>query len=242
MSSTVNHIIICGWNSRGPMVAEELKHLAPEEEIIIFANVDEPLDLPEAVTFVRGNPTKESEWDRVRLSAAQNIVVLAPPNDQETASDGSTALVIYTIRAYEGKLAKRGINRSIPLRISAELLDPENYQHIIVAGADEVVHTAQVGSNLIAHSSVKPGMAKVVTELLSWWGQGIDLEPVPDEIEDGTDFLTIATEVRREMNYLVVGLMNPNGSISLNPSDRKKVTKEHKLIVIRRHDELEEHE
>ena len=239
MSSTVNHFVICGWNSRGPMVADEIKHLVPEEEIIVFADMAEPMNIPEDVTFLRGNPTKESEWDKVRLSLAKNIVVLAPP-DSDTANsvtaDGYTALVVYTIRSFERKLSKRGIERSVPLHISAELLDPENYEHITVAGANEVVHTAQVGSNLIAHSSVKPGMGRVVTELISWWGQGIDLEPIPDVLEEGATFKSVSEELRKSKGYLVVGVMNGDGTIKLNPNDSRKVTPDQTLVVIRDHE------
>lgn len=240
MSSTVNHFIICGWNSRGPMVATELKHLAPDEEIIVFAEQDEPLNLPEDITFLKGNPTKESEWDKVRLSMARNIVVLAPPTEASTTSDGYTALVVYTIRSYENKLPKQGVERSVPIHISAELLDPENYQHITVAGADEVVHTAQVGSNLIAHSAVKPGMGKVVTELISWWGQGIDLDPLPEDLEKEMSFAEISKQMREEAGFLVLGVMDEQGKITLNPPDSRKVQKTDKLVLIRNHEDAEE--
>lgn len=236
MSSTVNHFIICGWNSRGPMVAHELKHLAPEEEIIVFADGQEPIELPEGVTYLRGNPTKESEWDKVRLSMATNVVVLAPPDTGTTTSDGYTALVVYTIRSFEKRLSKQGVERSVPIHICAELLDPENYQHISVAGADEVVHTAQVGSNLMAHSTVKPGMGRVVTELISWWGQGIDLEPFPEDLSEPTTFKEMTTLFRDSKKYLVVGVMNEEGGITLNPSDSSMVNPGQKLVVIRNHE------
>lgn len=237
MSSTVNHFIICGWNSRGQMVADEIRHLVPNEEIIVFADLEEPMDMPEYITFLRGNPTKESEWDKVRLSLARNIVVLAPPSTgSSVTADGYTALVVYTIRSFERKLPQKGVDRSVPLHISAELLDPENYEHLTVAGADEVVHTAQVGSNLIAHSSVKPGMGRVVTELISWWGQGIDLEDIPDTLIEGTTFKAVSEELRSSRGYLVVGLVNADGSIKLNPNDSRKVSRDQKLVVIRDHE------
>lgn len=238
MSATVNHFIICGWNSRGPMVAQELLHLVPEEEIIIFADHPEPQDLPPGVTFLRGNPIKEAEWDKVRLAVARNVVVLAPPTVADVNSstaDGYTALAIYTIRSYERKLIAKGIERTESLRIVAELLDPENYEHIQVAGADEVVHTTQVGSNLIAHSSIKPGMGRVVTELISWWGQGIDVEEVPKTAESGATFSSISSTLRQTEGLLVVGIVKADGSIALNPPDSHPVLADHKLVVIKSH-------
>ena len=239
MSSTVNHFTICGWNSRGPIICEELKHLAPGEEIIVFADIEEPLNLPEETTFLRGNPTKESEWDKVRASMSQNVLVLAPPSGGSTTSDGYTALVVYTIRSYERRLGEVGIDRSVPIHISAELLDPENFQHITVAGADEVVHTAQVGSNLIAHASVKPGMAEVVTELISWWGQGIDLEPVPKSLDGEVTFARVAELLRQQQSFLVVGFVDAQGKVNLNPNDKKIVSRDSELIVIRNHENEE---
>jgi hypothetical protein len=168
---------------------------------------------------------------------ALHIVVLAPPDTGTTTSDGYTALVVYTIRSFEKRLKQNGVERTVPLHISAELLDPENYQHISVAGADEVVHTAQVGSNLIAHSTVKPGMGRVVTELISWWGQGIDLEPFPDDLEGTVTFIEIAQKLRREQQFLVVGVVDEKGKITLNPPDKRKVQTDHKLVVIRNHED-----
>ena len=129
------------------------------------------------------------------------------------------------------------MNRTVPLHISAELLDPENYNHIEVAGADEVVHTAQVGSNLIAHSAVKPGMGKVVTELISWWGQGIDLEAFPDTLEDGATFREVTAKLREESGFLVLGTVDEKGEITLNPPDQRKIKRTHKLVVIRNHED-----
>ena len=240
MSSTVNHVVICGWNSRGPMVCDELLHLIPDEEVIVFADMEEPLNMPEGVTFLRGDPSKESELSNVRLSMARNVIVLAPPEANSGHADGFTALIVYTVRSFEKKLARQGVERTVPLHICAELLDPENYKHLEVAGANEVVQTNQIGSNLVAHSSVKPGMSRVVTELLSWWGQGLDLGPLPEDYEEGMNFGILAKNMRVNHNFLVVGVMPIDGQLRLNPNNTRIVMPDDKLVLIRQHEEPEE--
>lgn len=236
MSSTVNQVVICGWNSRGPLVTEEIKHLLPDKEIIVFAIGPEPANIPDGVTYLSGDPSKESELGKVRLSMAKTAIVLAPSGSTLSAADGSTALVVYTLRSYQKKLLTTGVKRTTPLYITAELMDPENYQHLKVAGADEVVHTAQIGCNLVAHASVKPGMAKVVTELVSWWGHGIDFEPLPEGFEDGHTFAAVKEEALRDRDCMIVGVIQANDKVRFNPKDSLKITSADRLVVIRKDD------
>jgi hypothetical protein len=216
------------------MIAAELRHLLPDEDLIVFADRDEPPDLPDGVTFIRGDACKEAELESVRIGMARSVVVLAPSGDSHSHSDGYTALVVYTVRSFEQKLAARGIERLVPIHICAELMDPENFQHLKVAGADEVVHTALIGSNLLAHSSLKPGVSPVVTELLSWWGQGLDLEPVPPEIGAGKSFREIASLMHERLGSMVVGVMSSDDKLSLNPAVGRIVKDTDRLVLIRK--------
>lgn len=239
MSSTVNHVVICGWSRRGSMIADELRHLLPDEEIIVFADCEEPMDMPEGVTFLRGDACKEAELGKIRLGMARSVVVLAPEGDSLAVSDGYTALVVYTVRSFERKLSGQGIIRLTPIHICAELMDPENFDHLKVAGADEVVHTALVGSNLLAHSSLKPGMAPVVTELLSWWGQGLDVEPLPADIEPNRPFREVANLLQERFGYLLVGVMGKDDRLSLNPPGTHKVKVDERLVLIRKQEAID---
>jgi voltage-gated potassium channel Kch len=239
MSSTVNHVVICGWSRRGSMISNELRHLLPDEEIIVFADCEEPMDMPEGVTFLRGDACKEAELGKIRLGMARSVVVLAPESDSLAVSDGYTALVVYTVRSFERKLSGQGIKRITPIHICAELMDPENFEHLKVAGADEVVHTALVGSNLLAHSSLKPGMAPVVTELLSWWGQGLDVEPLPAGIEPNLPFREVANLLQERFGYLLVGVMGKDDRLSLNPPGTHKVKVDERLVLIRKQEAID---
>lgn len=236
MSTTVNHIVICGWNSRGPLVADEIKHLQPDNDVIVFSEGPEPPDIPEGVTFLTGDPSKESELGKVRLSMAKAAIVLAPSGSSLSSADGYTALVVYTLRSFEKKLTAQGTKRTVPLHITAELMDPENNNHLQVAGADEVVHTALIGCNLVAHSSVKPGLARVVTELVSWWGHGINIEPLPANYEEGQTFESIRTACAG-MEWMLVGLIEANGKIRFNPRGSRQVSSDDRLIVICKEEE-----
>lgn len=232
MSSTVNHVIICGWNSRGPMIVEELHCLDPECEVVIFSADREPQGLPLGAVHVPGDPTKEAELDKVRMGLASSVIVLATHGEALAASDGLTALIVYTVRSFEEKLQSR-LKRSLPLHVTAELMDPENYNHLKTAGADEVIHTAQAGSNLVAHSSIRPGMGKVFSELLSWWGALIDVTEVPKGIETPASFDDVAQHMRRNQHFLPIGILGPHGEVTLNPDIDAPVTAQDRLVFIR---------
>ncbi len=232
MSSTVNHVIICGWNSRGPMIVEELHCLEPDCEVVIFSSDREPQGLPPGAVHVPGDPTKEAELDKVRMGLATSVIVLATHGEALAASDGLTALIVYTVRSFEEKLKDR-LKRSVPLHVTAELMDPENYNHLKTAGADEVIHTAQAGSNLVAHSSIRPGMGRVFSELLSWWGALIDVTEVPKELDTPVSFDEVSQHLRKHQQFLPIGIVKADGSVNLNPKVGALVHRDDRLVFIR---------
>lgn len=235
MSTVVNQVVICGWNSRGPMVVEELTNLDHDREIVIMATREIDVELPDGVTFVRGEPTKEAELDKVRMGLCSSVVVLASGTGEHSmaAADGHTALVVYTIRSYEAKLGGKGITRKIPIHVCAELMDPENYEHIKRAGADEVVHTAQIGSNLVAHASARPGMGQVFTELLSWWGQQIDIDVLPPGLSLPVTFEALTDAVRDPQRFLPIGIVRANGQVLLNPVPDEELAVGDRFVFLR---------
>lgn len=237
MSSVVDQVVVCGWNSRGPMIVEELAALDPDRSVVVFSAGESPEDLPSTATHIRGDPTREAELDKVRMAVASAAIVLATPGEALSASDGHTALVVYTVRSFEAKLSRREVHRKRPLHICAELMDPENFDHLKTAGADEVVHTAQIGSNLIAHSSNRPGMASVVKELLSWWGQQIDISTPPEGLALPASFEQVGDEVRQRGRYLVIGLIRAGGEVLLNPPNDTPVNPGDRIVYLRDGDE-----
>ncbi|MDB5097727.1 MAG: putative potassium channel protein [Cyanobacteria bacterium RYN_339] len=160
MTAMVNHIVVCGWDSQTLMLLHELREQGEEvaARVVVFANRERPEALPEWVTFVSGDPTQETELPKVRLEACTSVVVVADERGGMAFSDADarTLLTVFTLRSFEAKLGARGIQRTKPIHVTAELLDPDNFAFLKAAGVDQIIQTARIGAALLARSAANP--------------------------------------------------------------------------------------
>lgn len=231
MTAMVNHIIICGWNRHSTMLLHELRQQDPEIalRVVVFADRDPPVNLPEWATFVKGDPTQEIELPKVRLAVADSVIVVADEVEGGTFSDADarTLLTVFTLRAYEAKLNARYIERTQPLHIAAELLDPDNMPFLKKAGADEIIQTARFGSTLLAKSAILPNSGELFGDLVGSEGGRLQESEAPPEIQLPKPFWDVAAELKRFDGDLLVGIerqgrliFNPHSSYIVEPGDK----------------------
>ena len=70
MSDYLDHLIICGYDPGVELLFEAIlaeKKLVNSTKVVVFAPGERPKDIPESFVWVPGDPTKESELDKVRL-------------------------------------------------------------------------------------------------------------------------------------------------------------------------------
>ena len=72
MSDYANHIVVCGYDESTHLLLNALaEELDLTETRVVFFDVHErPRQLPPDFMWVQGDPTKESELDKVRLTHA----------------------------------------------------------------------------------------------------------------------------------------------------------------------------
>lgn len=239
MSSITDHIVIAGWNDNIPMLLEQLEHGSHASEqtaVIIFAPIDRPAGLDARHVFVHGDFTKEAEYDKVRLNFARTLVVVADSSRGDISSssrDATTVLAIFTVRRLE-RLFKT--ERTRPLHICAEILDPENVEHARVAGANEVLATALVGNSLLAHTAVNPGVGSILNDLLLATRNNIYTSPVPAGMIEGKllIFERLQERMRDEKDVLLMGVIH-KGVVNLNPDPEHPVFLDDKIIYLGEH-------
>lgn len=231
MSGLVDHIVICGWNRNGPLLLEELEARYPDRmsRIVVFANQDAPVGFDNRFTFVKGDPTKESEYDKVRLGVAKTVLIVADHDDAD--SDARSVLTAFTIRSYEEKLSSRGIVRKSPLHVCAEVLDPENLAFFKTAGVDEIIQSARIGCSLLAHGAGAPDTGQVFYDLLTQPDQQVRRLPVPPGPVEGRRFVDVAQEVKQRQEALTIGLVR-DGALLLNPPADEPVRVTDELLVL----------
>lgn len=239
MSSYVNHIVVCGYEE-GSMLLDTLQEELDEDtRVVVFGKGGRPRELNAEHIWVTGDPTKESELDKVRLPYARAIVVAGARSVLPQNADANTILTIFTIRAYLKKQSKTHQRRA-PVHVIAEVLDEENVAHARTAGADEVIETRLVGSSLLAHAVAYPGIADVSSRLVLRGDQNFFIGSPPDDMDLPMSFEDTGTALKKATGALLVGVRNEHGELVLNPSGNLSVHQDAHLIYISGHPVLDE--
>ncbi|MEM6954804.1 MAG: ion transporter [Myxococcota bacterium] len=233
MSAYCNHVIICGYRTGSDLLLDAISEEfdVDETRVVLFGPGARPPDVPPAFLWVQGEPSKESELDKVRLGYASSVIVVANRSVTPQMADATTILTAFTMRAY---LARRdfGARRKRPLRIVAEILEPENVAHARAGGADEVIETTRIGYSLLSHSLLFPGVGDLTGHVVAYGDHNLYTGRLAEELHDET-FGDVAARTRSETGALVVGWRDPgDGAEHINPPDESCVPGHAELIYL----------
>ncbi|GAK51762.1 ion transport 2 domain protein [Candidatus Moduliflexus flocculans] len=161
------HIVICHWHENGDRLVKELHSplAAPDTDIIVITqdgvNEEELRASPayEKVFFLRSDPTRHDVLRRARAHHARSVIILANPDSADP--DAQTALIALAI----GKLEQHLDHKP---HIIAEVVDPHKVQHLIDAGVDEWVCSANYGLGLLAQGALFGKISDVYQQLLTY--------------------------------------------------------------------------
>ncbi len=233
MTAHTNHVIVCGYDAGSRMLLESLmeEHVVGEDrEVIVFAPYERPTDLPDEFVWIRGDPTKESELEKVKVAHADAIIVVGPRSKTIVEADATTILTLFTLRAYAAK-TKLEERRKKPIYIVAEILDAENVAHAYAAGANEVIETTKLGFALIAHALTAHGSGEVLGSVASASAASIYVGRA--EFASGTSYGEVAARVRSEHGVTVIGFRDTaTGELVLSPSDDTTLAEGQALVYL----------
>ncbi len=231
MSAYVNHLVVAGYDPGARMLLDAIleEHTDPERALVIFAVGERPPDLPHDFIWVSGDPTKESELDKVKLSHAQAVLLVGARTMLPQHADAATILMAFTLRSY---MRKHGTThrRARPLYVAAEILDAENVSHALAAGCDEVIETTRLGFSLLAHAISQPGTAAIMGKVAAAGAHSLYVGERPAAVEG--DFAAVSRQIKVSTGALVIGLRDREGVDRLNPPDTAPVTDETALIYL----------
>ncbi|MDP6946048.1 MAG: ion transporter, partial [Myxococcota bacterium] len=212
MSGYYDHVVICGYDAGTLMlldaVAEEVDLNA--RQVVIFAPRERPPAVPPHFAWIQGDPTKESELDKVRLTHAHTALLVGARDTSPSHADAQTILTVFTIRSH---LSQRPLTeaRKKPLYVVTEILDAENVDHARSAGADEVIETTRLGFSLLAHTINQPGTAALMGLVGVLGSQNIYVGPIPEQVAVPETFSAVAGAIKASTGALVIGLRGPAG-------------------------------
>lgn len=231
-----NHIILCGWDRRAPLVIEELQHSAEERHraIVVVAELDElpPLNWKivnrDLIYLVTGDFTKAELLERAGIRRAAKAIIVSDKsgNRSDQDRDARTILAALTIEK---------LNKDI--YTCAELLNREHEAHLRMAGVEDVVSASEYGATLISSMAIHSGISSIMGELLSvQYGNEFFKLDLPPWLEGKTFSDAVALLTRR--GAILIALDKPLGGkrheIVLNPPADRVLQRGEILVVISR--------
>ena len=197
--------------------------------VVFFDDHERPRDLPPDVLWVQGNPTKESELDKVRLTHAVGgdrggCAGHVPPQSADASS--------HSHHVHDPFLPATRTNEQVRLRKHrafmwwSRFLDSENVRpRAQAAGADEVIETRKIGYSMVAHAVGFHGTATAMSRLLISGAHNVYIGVVPVSHSEPVEFGRLLAELQlSKQGGLVVGLRRPSGEEIINPPKSTPVT------------------
>ncbi len=219
-----NHIILCGWNHRGIDIIEEIKSdiKYKNTEIAVIADYDKaPFQIDDSLFFIKGEINRET-LEKACCKKAFSALVLSNEKLNGYANDAKSILACLTIKH---------INQEV--YTSVELIDSKNIEQCEIAGADEIIVSGKMATNLLVQSILDHGISQCINELLSnKKGQEFYKIDLPEKFI-GKNFAEIITSMKEEREVLIIGIeFSGSDKIITNPSSNTILKKGDKLVVI----------
>lgn len=220
MSNYLDHIVVCGYEPGARMLLDTLaeEHDLDRQRVVIFAPMERPADVSSSYMWVHGDPTKESELDKIRLVHANAVVIVGSRQMLPQQADAQTILIAFTMRRFLKRHAEQVERRKKPLYIVAEVLDAENEEHARAAGANEVIQTTRMGFSLLAHAVEERGTATLVGELADVNGNSVYVGSLPRSLSADRSFGAVAAQLKQRFGVLLIGVRGTDGVDRMNPS------------------------
>ena len=223
------HVIICGWNGRGPYLVREI--IASNRQAALIAK-ERPNDLNNDIFFVQGNPSEREALIKGGIQKAQGAIILGDPDFGN--DDSHTILTSLAIEA---------INPNV--YVVVELHDPENERYARYAHVDDILYTDSLIADIAAMCTHNEGISAFIRDILSTADEGHSFASFDVTKDfDGKKISDLFAYCRKEKT-LPVGILTPPENVSdkekisasewistVNPDDDKIISLPMKVVCI----------
>ncbi len=197
------HVLILGWNWRGPSIIDELEHyIAPGSTITVVADfADGEAEMARhrtergerAITFQRGDTTDRYTLDSLALEAVDHVILLSYSDALDTQrADARTLITLLHLRDIAGRMAHS-------FSIVSEMLDIRNRNLAEVTRPDDFVVSDRLISLILSQIAENKALGAVFADLFDPDGSEIYLKPAADYVKPGQplNFYTVVEAARR---------------------------------------------
>src|SRR3954449_5550242 len=212
-----DHIVVCGWNSTARELIAELDGDDYDRKIVLIHETDKN-PAGSGVYFVNGDVTNGDDLRRAGIEEAMAAVVC--PADASNEADMRSILTVMAIESIAPQV-----------RTVVEVNNPAHVEHFRRAKADEIMVTSRIASRLLARSSLYPGLAELVTDIVSG-GEGSELYRValPDDFI-GLSIDELSTQLRAEHRATLLAI-GRDGRAHVNPASDFRLARGDDAVVV----------
>lgn len=242
MGDYVNHVVVLGYDDTTEYLLDMFKMELDIDEtrIVVFEDSERPRELAPSYLWVQGDPTKQSELDKVRLTHAKAAVVVGLRHVTPQVADARAILTTFTIRSYLQEHARETKDRHQSLYVVTEILDAENVAHARAAGADEVVETRRVGFSMLAHTVRYHGTADAMSRVLMTGAYNAYVGRIPGGLTERVSYGELLVRMSlSDQGALVIGLQPQGRAALFNPPRDSLVEPGTHLVYLAEHPVLE---
>jgi voltage-gated potassium channel len=221
-----NHILICGWSSKGTEIIREIRGRGDEESrrpVVVLAPLDASPTKDELTTFISGSPTETADLKRAGIERAEVAIVLADNSYPDIDAEEMDSKTLLTTLAIES------LNPNCYTCV--EVVHSANREHFARTKADELVVSAHLTGALLAHSAVARGLSRIVDDLLTYpEGDEFYWVRIPPEWA-GMKFYEALSQLKLKHDCLPLAV-GRNGGYTTNPVADYVLQKDDRLLVL----------
>ena len=220
-----NHVVICGWNSKGHDIVAQLLRDEHRQHIVILCELPETPVHQSGVTFVHGDPANDIDLRRAGVQAAETVIILSDevtPGLSDSTHDARAVLVALAVDAVNPQVYT-----------FAEIKLSQNRPHFRRANVNETVVTSEIASDLMARSSVHHGLSSVIFDLLTPdTSNEFYISDAPHDLI-GKTFDDALIHLQLTHRAVLIGVKR-EGELIVNPEQPITITENDRLVVISR--------
>jgi voltage-gated potassium channel len=211
-----SHAVICGWNHTGERILEGLGQLYQGgKRGVVLVNEMDPEEFQSLsarhpgmdLRFVRGDFGNEKILRRASVQTAKTAIILA-----DTA--GKSGTVGADERTILTALVVKELNSDIDT--IAEVLDPENEQHLRRANVDDILVNGEYNGFLLASATIAPAIPMVTKELLSFRSRSFLKQVQIPAGFVGRTFGELSESFMKSGAGVLIGLLSEESKMSLD--------------------------
>jgi voltage-gated potassium channel len=221
-----NHIVICGWSSKGAEIIREIRGRGDDESdrrLVVLAPLESTPTKDELTTFISGNPTEAADLKRAGIERAAVAIVLADNSYADIDVEEMDSRTLLTTLAIES------LNPNCYTCV--EVVHSINREHFNRTKADELVVSGHLTGALLAHSAVARGLSKIVDDLLTFpSGDEFYWVRIPPGLV-GMKFYDVLTQLKLRLDCLPLAIGH-DGTYTTNPSVDHVLGEGDRLLVV----------